>query len=280
MYKSLENYPKITRFVSGLSKPEDTFLCDEFINPDYGFGLHLEYFLANLDRLPNHDSILERLSYTAPLSMEISKAWGKWQIFRSAQSEVTTIYLIEKYFLGRVIEIVPVNKKPTPDLRIDLGQHDLLVEVKAQSGQQHGNKHPREKGLDSFDPKGEIDLRSWLFEEIISSRNGRPMKPKTLEAEDKGADILVAMTDYFNTIQDIKSQVSFMCPYNKYITKKSVEVENGNLLIAHFFQIQYLLDRNLNKLKEIWLYDESHLERFVVLSGNPMFLFNHLKNTR
>jgi len=209
--------------------------------------------------------------------MEIDMAWNSWLIFRAAQSEVTSIFLIEKAFMGNVLEIVPEDKVPTPDLKVNLGKHELLIEIKSQSGQQHGDKHPRTNGWIMFDPQDENDLKSWLFIERISSRSFKPMKPKALEADEKGAHILAALTDFFTTIKDIKSQVSFICPGCKLVETKKIQFQEGKPLTVHFFQVEFPLSPKPDNLKEIWLFDESHLDRFIVLS-QAMYLLEHLRN--
>ena len=274
----LPQYPNITKFLSAIGH-EDTFLHDRISNPNYGFWPHLEYFLLNAYRFKNHETIIERLLLEVPLNMEINKAWAKWQKFRSAQSEITVIYINEMYFSGQVVEIVPVDKKPTPDIKVILHNCEHLIEIKAQSGQQHGSKHPRAKGCNSFTPQDELDLKSWLFHEKISSRNDKPMEPKTLEADKKGADILVAMTDYFHTGTDIKNEASKICPGSKYLESKNVKDNEDKPLIVHFFESAYPISKDLKNLKEIWLFDESHLDRFMVLSREAILL-EHLKNTR
>ena len=129
-----------------------TFLYDRLATPNYGFWPHLEYFLSQMHRFGNSKSIIERLSLIVPASMETSKAWGQWRIFRSAQSEITSIYIIENYFKGLVEEIIPKQNKPTSDFRIELSNEHYLVEIKAQSGQQEGSIHPREEGVNHFSP--------------------------------------------------------------------------------------------------------------------------------
>jgi len=272
----LTKYPRIKKFVSQLQNLEDTFLYEYSSNDSYGFWPDFEYFLANLDRFVNHESILKRLSVTAPMSMEINKAWNRWQIFRAAQSEVTSIFIIEKAFLGKVLEIIPEDTAPTPDLKVRLDNQDLLLEIKSQSGQQHGDKHPRAKDWIMFDPQDENDLKSWLFEERISSRDDRPMKPKALEAEEKGARILVALTDIFTTINGIKSQASFICPNSQFLETRTIQIRVGKTLTVHFFHAEFPISRKLNNLREVWLFDESHLDRFVVLS-EAMFLLKHIR---
>ena len=275
----LPNFPKITEFISQLSNREETFLYERMSNSNYGFWPEFEYFLSHIKRFDNYESNLKRLSVTAPLSMGNDKAWNMWQIFRAAQSEITVIFLIEKYLQGLVLEIIPEASVQTPDLRIRFDQNELLVEIKAQSGQQHGDKHPMATGCTLFDPKDENDLKSWLFEDRISSRNGKAMKPKVLEAEDKGADILIAMIDIFNTIDDIESQASFICPNSNFIEMEEIQIGNGKSLKLHFFKAIFPVSQELSRLREIWLFDESHLDRFMVLSDS-MFLLNHLKAIR
>ncbi len=274
---TLTKYPRIKRFISQRENLRDTFLYDYSSNDRYGFWPDFEYFLTNLDRFVNSESILKRLSITAPMSMKIAQAWNRWQIFRAAQSEVTSIFLIEKAFMGNVLEIISENKVPTPDLKVNLGNHELLIEIKSQSGQQHGDKHPRSKGWIMFDPQDENDMKSWLFIEKISSRSDKPMKPKALEADEKGAHILAAMTDFFTTIDDIKSQVSFICPNCKLVDTKTIQFQEGKTLTVYFFQAEFLFSPKSDNLKEIWLFDESHLDRFIVLSQS-MYLLEHLKN--
>lgn len=277
MNTALTKYPRIKKFISQRESFRDTFLYDYSSNDSYGFWPYFEYFLSNLDRFVNPESILKRLSITAPISMELDKAWNRWQIFRSAQSEVTCIFLIEKAFMGNVLEIVPEDKVPTPDLKVNFGNHALLIEIKSQSGQQHGDKHPRKNGWTMFDPQDENDLKSWLFIEKISSRGGKPMKPKAREADEKGAHILAALTDFFTTINDIKSQASFICPGCELVDTKAIQFQEGKPLTVHFFQAELPLFPKPDILKEIWLFDESHLDRFIVLS-QTMYLLEHLRN--
>ena len=277
MNTTLTKYPRIKRFISQIENLEDTFLHDYSSNDNYGFWPDFEYFLSNLDRFVNSESILKRLSITSPMSMEIDQAWNRWRTFRAAQSEVTSIFLIEKIFMGNVLEIVPEEKSPTPDLKVKLGSHEVLIEIKSQSGQQHGDKHPRTNGWIMFDPQDEHDLKSWLFIERISSRSSKPMKPKAFEADEKGAHILAALTDFFTMINDIKSQISFICPGCKLVDTKTIQFQEGKPLTVHFFQAEFPLSPKLSNLKEIWLFDESHLDRFFVLS-QTMYLLEHLRN--
>jgi len=268
-------YPEISRFVSQIENVKDTFLSD--YDESYGFWPDLEYFLEISGRLVNPGSILRRLTVAAPMSMEIGQAWNRWQIFRSAQMEVTAIFLIETVFKGKVLEIIPEGKVPTPDFKANFGKQELLIEVKSQSGQQHGDKHSRSKGWIMFDPQEESDLKSWLFIERTSSRSGRPMKPKVVEAEEKGAHILFAQTDFFSSMGDITRQASFICTGCQLVSTATIQPPAGKPVKAHFFKGAFPVSRQLHKLREIWLFDESHRERFVVLSQS-MYLLNHLNN--
>ena len=156
-----------------------------------------------------------------------------------------------------------------------------MVEAKAQSGQQHGNKHPRYDDFSLFNPKEELDLRSWLFEERISSRNGKPMKPQVLAAEIKKADILICQTDYIKTQSNLLSQISILCPENQFIDQISLQANNRNPLEVFFFQATYPCTRQPEKLKEIWLcYLSSSRYRLVVLSCGNAILSEHLKYKR
>ena len=254
-------------------------MYDRLDTADYGFWPHLEHFLLNIKRFGNHKSIIERLTLVVPLKMDIQQAWEKWRQFRSAQSEVTSIFIIENYLKGQVLEIIPVNQKRTSDIKVKLANKEYLVEIKAQSGQQHGSKHPRAKGSNEFSPDFELDLKSWLFEEKISSRNGKPMKPKIRDANEQGAEILMAMTDHFSKIQDIKEQVSLLCPCNKFIETKEITIETIQPCAAYFFRVTFPVKSSLINLKEIWLYNESHLDPFLVLSRESI-LIDHLNNIR
>jgi len=278
----LSECPRIAEFVAELPERDDTPIYSWFTNPDYAgnpFWQEFEYFLSNTGRFVNHHSVLKRLCATAPSSLEIDKAWNKWRIFRSAQFEITVIFLIENYLLGQVLELIPEGSVPTPDFKVRLGRSELKIEAKAQSGQQHGDKHPREL-VTLFDPRDENDLRSWLFEEKPSSRTGEPMTPMALEAEWKGADVLVAQTDYGATMSDIKSQVSILCPVNRFVKKMTVGNKGRRPIIISFFKVEYPCCRKQNGLKEIWLYNLNSLDRFIVLSRNDTLLLNHLKGKR
>ncbi|MCA9734697.1 hypothetical protein KC799_21370 [candidate division KSB1 bacterium] len=279
MNTMLAQYPQICRFISQLENRRDTFLqycCDKY-GANYAFWPTLEYFLDNLDRLANPDSILKRLSIAAPISMKTSQAWNRRQMFRSAQMEITSIFLIETALNGKVLELIPEDKVPTPDFKVNLGKQELLIEVKSQSGQQHGDKHPMSNDWIEFKPQFENDLKSWLFMERTSSRSGQPMKPKVVEAEEKGAHILFAQTDFFSEMGDIKDQTSFICPDSELVSSMSIPTLLGKPLNAYFFQCKFPVNSQPDNLREIWLLNESKFERFIILS-QTMYLLEHLKN--
>ncbi len=268
--RTLPNYPNTLNFISGIAECEETFLYDRLDTPGYGFWPHLEYFLGNLQRFVNYESIIERLTLAVPLGLNKDEAWRKWQIFRSAQAEVTSIFIIENYVKGQVLEIVPTINKPTPDLKVKLFNQQYL-EVKAQSGQQHGSIHPRLSGLNQYSPANELDLKSWLFEEKISSRNNQPMKPKIIEADKKGASILLAMID-IEIKGDLNKQVPIICPENNYLER----IEGCDHFNCYFYRVTFPA-RDLKNVKEVWLFHESHLDSFLALSTDPILL-PHMKN--
>jgi|GEM_PF-1276919 len=271
-------YPKVAQLINGMPLRKETFLFDSLSNIDYPFWIELEYFLSISERLGNIDEIIRKLFSEAPLSLDIDKAWEKQRDFRSAQFEVTSISMIEQYFHGKVA-LIPENRFPTPDFWIDLIQGSFTVEAKAQSGQQHGDKHPRLRGPILFNPKEEADLRSWLFEERISSRNGKPMKPQILAAERKGADILICQTDCVKTRDDLLTQVSILCPESHLTNRISLQSANQKPMDVAFFHATYPSTQSLTKLKEIWLCNlsKSSYGLAVLSRGNADILSNHLE---
>lgn len=273
-------YPNIAKLIAETPSPKDTFLFDRTECIDYPFWAELEYFLLNRERLGDTREILRKLCSEAPLSLKIGKAWERHRDFRSAQFEITAIFLIEKYFGGNVM-LIPESSAPTPDFEVKLNQERFTVEAKVQSGQQFGNKHPRYNGPILFDPKEEIDLRSWLFEERISSRNGKPMVPQVFAAEKKKADVLFCQTDYVKTQDNLMSQISILCPESQLVERMSLKAANQEPMDAIFFQVTYPCVRQATGMKEIWLCDlGSSSCRLVVLSSAYDILRNHLKYTR
>ena len=160
-------YPEVEKFIADTPCPTQTFLLDVASNDEYPFWAEFEYFLSNCERLGNTSEIFRKLSWVVPQSLDIATAWERYRDFRSAQFEVTAIFLIEKC-LGGNAQLIPESNVPTPDFEVEFNQGTFMIEAKAQSGQQHGDKHPRHNGQILFDPKEEIDLRSWMFDEKIS----------------------------------------------------------------------------------------------------------------
>lgn len=279
MERFVSLYPRVAQFIADLPRADETFLFDRVSNIQYPFWAEFEYFLSNTGRFGDTQEIVHRLSSSARLNKDCNKAWGTWRDFRSAQFEVTVIFLIERDFGGEVMEIVPRSKIPTSDFRVRLSQGEFRVEAKAQSGQQHGDKHPREDGPILFDPKEEIDLRSWLFEENISSRNGRAMEPMAIAAEKKEADILICQTDYTATRPDLLSQISVLCSPNSPVERMTLESTDREPIAVTFFQVGFPCMRQLSYLKEIWLCDLSSMYyKITVLSQKNGILLNHLRS--
>ena len=167
-------------------------------NPSYGFIPHFEYFLDNKHRWKNATSVLSRVLASVPT--DSTAAWETWRQFRSAQAEITSIFLVESSFQGRIDELEVAKPGATKSCDICASfptKGQVYIEVKAQSGQQHGDKHPLHDGPIGFTPQTEDDLRSWLFEPKISSKTGRPMKPYCCQAAEKSADVLLGITDIF-----------------------------------------------------------------------------------
>ncbi|MDO9264177.1 MAG: hypothetical protein Q7U02_09435 [Desulfosalsimonadaceae bacterium] len=230
--------------------------------------------MFNSKRLLNHELILTRLSVEIP--QETQKAWENWRKFRAAQFEVASIFLIEKFLSSKNLQLIPESKVPTPDFKIILNQRELHVEVKARSGQQHGDKHPSENGAILFDPEDEKNFRAWLFEEKKSSRSKEPMRPMALEAERKGSEILLCQTDYTATTPDLNSQVATLCPKAKFIEKISVNDSGTSSIAINFYKVDFPCSHKINILEEIWLYNLAHLDEFIVLYQKESNLLNHL----
>ena len=279
MNNILPKFPSVSDFIFELNEYGNTFLYDRLDTPNYGFWPHFEYFLSHIQRFGNSESIIERLSLIVPSNMEIKKAWEQWRKFRSAQSEITSIYLIENYLKGVVEEIIPTTIKPTADIKIRLRKDHYLVEVKAQSGQQDGSIHPRANGWNHFSPDDELDLKSWLFEEKLSSRDGKPMKPKVLEADCKGASILFAMVDIMFNHNDLHELVPDICPSIEHLETRRIDIPTLKPFTSHFYKAIFPVKKALLNLKEIWLFHESHLESFVVLSQESILL-KHMRDER
>ena len=274
---------------------ENTFLgCILERSPKYRFMPHLEYFMKSKHRWSNSNLILERVFANVPADVE--EAWETWRKFRSAQAEITTIFLIEVYLGGIVkdLEVSPPGTSRRCDIFAALeGADGLYLEVKAQSGQQHGDKHPCSQALIRFEPRADQDLRSWLFEEKVSSRDGKPMRPYCLQASDKSADGLVVMTDIFwEDCNDMKSLARLVIPDFESIC--SIEFPKNYLKLAAtkglcFTILQWLRLRRetlrvtilrageeslskMRNLRELWIFDNSEPHDLVIIQGKKSSL--------
>lgn len=256
-------------------------------SPEYNFLPHLIYFIKNKNRWTNSENILQRIYAEVPGDSE--EAWEVWRHFRSAQAEITSVFLIENYFAGKVIELE--GSRPGVGKKCDISMAfnsdaDYFLEVKAQSGQQHGNKHPISDGLIQFNPQFEDDLYSWLFEERISSRNGQPMRPYCLQASEKQADVLVAMTDIFlQRSNNMNSSAKVVIPdylevCNKDFRRYYLNVFSlQNVINAILQWLRIKTDfigviaitageettKKMGSLKEIWIFDNSALEDMIIV---------------
>lgn len=267
---------------------EDSFLGHRFRkNPDYKFLPHYWYFLNNYRRWKNADQLQVRILATIP--SEFDQAWEVWRQFRSAQSEITSIFLIENYLRGKVagLEISPPEKTKSCDIAARFASGALcFLEVKSQSGQQHGDKHPLSSGGIGFTPQGEDDLRSWLFEERSSSITGEPMVPYCMQASDKGADVLIAFMDIFRwethdagslgkvLVPDIQgaSNVVYRRDFWKQLSCQNVSKGflqwiglNRDSLCVHAFEAGTKTSQQMGRLRELWLLKSSALAEMIVI---------------
>ena len=255
--------------------------------PKYGFVPHLIYFLKRKDRWANSDIILQRIFAEVPA--DSMQAWEVWRQYRSAQAEVTSIYLIENYLTGEVreIEVDRPGIKKRCDIHVAFHDDvDFYFEVKAQSGQQHGDKHRISDDLIGFCPQFEDDLYSWLFEEKISTQNGQPMRPMCLQASDKRADVLLAMTDiFFQKNTNLSSLVKFITPdftdmHIKVFRREYSKMRSLNNLTGAVLQWLRIKNdiirviavtageetvRKMGSLKEVWVFDNSALGEIIVI---------------
>jgi len=205
------------------SIPERSFLARRIRqNPEYKFQPHYLYFLNNRYRWNNTDQIQKRI--LAEIPDDNAQAWNCWRQFRSAQSEITSIFLIENCLNGEVtgIEVSPPGVEKSCDIAARFtNQEVFFLEVKSQSGQQHGDKHPATDGPIEFTPQGEEDLRSWLFEERLSNKTGEPMTPLATQASEKGAHVLIAFTDIFHwETSNADSLAQYLAPDSRKISKQ------------------------------------------------------------
>lgn len=246
------------------------------VNDNYGFLPHYLYFLRNLDKWPASAQIQKRL--LASVSTDCEVAWKQWREFRSAQAEVTSIYLVENYFRGNIVdlEVSRPGTKKSCDISVQFGGREALVylEVKAQSGQQHGDKHPLSREAYLFTPQGEEDLMSWLFDPRTSSTTGAPMVPFCKQASDKGADALLAMIDIFQwKTTDLSTLGQYLVPDCEAIdevifTKTPEEPEfefSPRKLTVFIIQAGAQVSKKMGCLREIWLFNDSALDKLLVI---------------
>lgn len=199
------------------------------------------------------------------------------------------MFLIENYLRGVVdnLEVSPPQKTKSCDIsaRFDAGAACYL-EVKSQSGQQHGDKHPLADGAIGFTPQDEDDLHSWLFDERVSSNNGQPMVPMCKQASEKGADVLIAFIDIFHW--DSHGNRSFgkrLVPdaqrMSNVVYKRTfwrhISCENALMgilqkvglirdsLFIHVFEAGESTSKQRGTLREIWLLSSSELAEMVII---------------
>lgn len=235
--------------------------------PDYGFIPHLSYFLENRNRWSKSDQILHRIYAKVP--EDIKQAWEIWRQFRSAQAEITAIFLIENYFSGYIKGLEAARHQEsskTCDIYALFGSDlDFYFEVKAQSGQQDNDKHPL-CYPQVFESRFESDLYSWLFERKISSRDGKPMRPYCLQASDKSADALIVMTDIFNGNYSMDSLAGGIIPDYKKMTNVSFSqrIKNDIVRVISIIAGQETV-KKMGSLNEIWIFDNSSLEKIIIV---------------
>jgi hypothetical protein len=251
-------------------------------NPQYGFLPKYRYFVDNKNRWAESFRIQDRI--LAPVSLESGAAWNQWRQFRSAQAEVTAIFLVEISLRGRVtdLELPQPGINKTCDLATEFEQKTVYLEVKAQSGQQHADegKHPLSGGSILFSPQFEEDLSSWLFDQgKISSKTGMPMIPKCKEAAEKGADVLLAFMDIFQSqTTDLISLGQHLVPdYQGVETGTFMRKSIGNAKLNRRYPTQLDVvtiiagERTTSKfcnLREIWLCNDSGSETILILRAS------------
>lgn len=234
-------------------------------NPKYGFLPHFRYFLKNKHRWANSLGVLKRILARVP--EDSNMAWEVWRQFRSAQAEITSVFLVENYFQGKVVELEvakPDITKPC-DIRAKFPSgKESYLEVKAQSGQQHGDKHPLSSGPIGFTPQSEKDLRSWLLEERTSSKTGELMKPYCHQAAEKAADVLISMTDIF--LQESTNMLSLgkrLSPdFGRILCKETSGTIRRQLFVVEGGEE---ISRKMCGLKEVWIFNNSRLNEVLVI---------------
>lgn len=255
--------------------------------PGYKFLPHYCYFLNNLHRWNNAKQVQDRILAAVPSDSDA--AWEAWRQFRSAQGEISSVFLIENYLRGEVddLEVSPPQKSKSCDIsaRFDSGAV-CYFEVKSQSGQQHGDGHPLIDGAIGFTPQDENDLRSWLFEKRVSSTNGQPMVPMCKQASEKGADVLIAFMDIFHwdshdnpsfgksLVPDAQgmSKVVYRRTFWRHLSCQNVlmgilqrvGVIRDSLCI-HVLEAGENTSQQMGTLREIWLLSSSALAEMLII---------------
>lgn len=257
-----------------------SFLGHRFrAQPNYGFLLHYTFFLENQQRWTKWEDINNRI--VAPVSDDPVIAWREWRQFRSAQAEISAAYLIEKYLGGKIqdLEVQRPGALKSCDILATFGdQRSLYLEVKAQSGQQHGSQHPLSTNQYSFTPQGEDDLRSWLFEPRKSLSTNEAMVPYCTQASSKGADVLIAMVDI------MQWETEGMFELGRFLVPDAI-TEGSQVLLTpsgddglniFSFEAGASTRARLGSLKEVWLFKESASNGLLIIRipARPLIL-NH-----
>jgi hypothetical protein len=260
---------------------EESFLGHRLSsNPSYGFLPQYQFFLDNQERWSAESTKIQgRILAKVPCDCEA--AWIQWREFRSAQAEITSIFFIEIFFRGLVtgLELPRPGKSKTCDLavRFDPSSEIVYLEVKAQSGQQRGDRHPLSSNGSLFTPHGEEDLSSWLFnQEKISTKNGKLMVPKCQDVAAKGADALLAMIDIFQwETADLVALGKYLAPDFQSVDEsifKRKSLGNAKLNRRYTNRISVVTivvgletTRMMCGLREIWLFNESKMQSVLIL---------------
>lgn len=242
-------------------------------NPDYKFIPHLEYFQNNCNRWDNNkvEDMLQHIN--KPVPEDIDKAWEVWRRFRSAQAEISAIYLIEQFFSGEVKEIEACRSgiSKTCDFLAEINDKDFFIEVKAQSGQQkqkkdsidYSYKHPLCYSH-RFDPDDENDLFSWLFERKISSRDGKTMRPMCqIASVDKKADVLFAMIDIFNDDTNNTEELASFLLWPD--CSEGLDIIKGDNFKIHIVTAGDDILNAMYDLKEVWIIDNARLNEMLII---------------
>ncbi len=242
-------------------------------NPDYKFIPHLEYFQNNCNRWDKKkvEDILQHIN--KPVPEDIDKAWEVWRRFRSAQAEISAIYLIEQFFRGEVKEIEACRSgtRKTCDFLAEINDKDFFIEVKAQSGQQKQKKDDKDYSykhplcyFQRFEAKFEDDFFSWLFEKRESSRSRKPMRPMCqIASVDKKADVLVAMTDIFYDDTNNTEELASLLLWPD--CSEGFDIIKGDNFKVHIATAGVVTLNDMYDLKEIWIFDNVKLNELLII---------------